>query len=77
MGVEPEAVDAHAHPVVEYLEDLVLHQRRVVVEVGLVVEEAVPVVLLGPRGPHVQLLVSVSVKMMRTSGYFSSVSLQT
>ena len=50
-GVEPEAVDAHAHPVIQDLEDLLLYVGAVVVQVGLVVEEAVPVVLLGHGVP--------------------------
>ena len=50
--------------------------RVVEVQVGLVVEEAVPVVAFA-TGSHVQFDFSVSVKMMRASVYFWSVSLQT
>ena len=40
-GVEPEPVDAHVHPEPHDLEDRVVHSGVVVVEVGLVREEAV------------------------------------
>ncbi len=70
--IEPEAVDARFAPVVQNLENFFLHQRAIVVEVGLVVEKAVPVVLLrhgipGPVGsfgirknnPHILILVGI------------------
>ena len=51
-GVEAESVDAHAEPEVDDLRDGRLHLGVVVVEVGLVAEEAVPVVLAGHRVPR-------------------------
>ncbi len=47
--VEPEAVDAQVQPEAQGRQDLLLHGRVLVVEVGLVGEEAVPVVLLAHR----------------------------
>ena len=47
--VEPEAVDAEVEPEPQHLEHRVLHGRVLVVEVGLVAEEPVPVVLLAHR----------------------------
>ena len=44
-GVEPEAVEAEVEPEAQHLEHRVLDLRVLVIEVGLVVEEAVPVVL--------------------------------
>ena len=54
--VQPEAVDAEVQPEPQHLQHRVLHQRVLVVEVGLVGEEPVPVVLaadlvVGPVGP--------------------------
>jgi hypothetical protein len=51
-GVEPEAVHAHVEPVVHRREHGLEHPRIVEVEVGLVAEEAVPVVLLRDRVPR-------------------------
>ena len=51
-GVEAQPVDAHVEPVVEHAEHRLLDGRVVVVEVGLVGVEAVPVVLLGHRIPR-------------------------
>ena len=48
-GVHPEAVDAEVQPEAERRDDLLLHRRVLVVEIGLVREEAVPVVLLAHR----------------------------
>jgi hypothetical protein len=48
-GVEAEAVDAQVEPEPQCGEDLLLHGRVLVVEVGLVGEEPVPVVLLAHR----------------------------
>jgi hypothetical protein len=50
-GVEPEAVEAQPQPVPHHVEHGVGHLGVVVVEVGLVVEEPVPVVLLASRVP--------------------------
>ena len=49
-------------------EHRLLHLGVVVVEVGLVREEAVPVVLRRATGSHVQFDGSVSTKMIRASG---------
>ena len=43
--VEAEAVEAEVEPEAQHLDHRVLHRRVLVVEVGLVAEEAVPVVL--------------------------------
>ena len=48
-GVEPEAVDAEVEPEAEDVEHRVLHVRVLVVEIRLVMEEAVPVVLAAHR----------------------------
>ena len=48
-GVQPEAVDAEIEPESQYVEHRVLHSRIVIVEVGLVAEEAVPVELPAHR----------------------------
>ena len=48
-GVEPEAVDAEVEPEPQDVEHRLLHGRVLVVEVGLVAEEPVPVVLLADR----------------------------
>ena len=50
-GIHPETIHAHVHPVVENLENLFLHLRTVVVQVGLVVEKPVPVVGFRHRIP--------------------------
>ena len=50
-GVEAEAVDAHVHPEAHGVEDFFHDAGVVEVEVGLVGEEAVPVVLLGDFVP--------------------------
>ncbi len=47
--VEPEPVDAEVEPEAQHLEHRLLHLRVVEVEVGLVVEEAVPEVLAAQR----------------------------
>ena len=49
-GVEPEAVDAEVEPEAQHVEHRLLHFGVVVVQVGLVVEEAVPVVLAARPG---------------------------
>ena len=51
-GVAAEPVHAHAQPEAHDVEHLFLDRGVVVVEVGLVAEEAVPVVLLGHRVPR-------------------------
>ncbi len=66
-GVEAEPVQAEAQPVEHHVEHGLLDLGVVVVEVGLVVEEPVPVVLLALRRPRSSCDVSVSVKMMRAS----------
>ena len=48
-GVQPEAVDAEVEPEPQHLQHRVLDQRVLVVQVGLVVEEPVPVVLAAHR----------------------------
>ena len=50
-GVEPHPVDAHVEPEPHDLEDRAEDPGVVEVQVGLVVEEAVPVILLGDRVP--------------------------
>ena len=50
-GVEPHAVDAHREPEAHHVGDRVEHRRMIEVQVGLVAEEAVPVVLAGDRIP--------------------------
>jgi hypothetical protein len=50
-GVEAEAVEAQAHPEADDVEQRLLDLGVVEVEVGLVVEEPVPVVLLAHRVP--------------------------
>jgi len=50
-GVQAQAVDPKAQPEIHHLEHGLLHGRIVVVEVGLVGVEAVPVVGLGHRVP--------------------------
>ena len=47
--VQPEAVDAEVEPEPQHLQHRVLDQRVLVVQVGLVVEEPVPVVLAAYR----------------------------
>jgi hypothetical protein len=66
-GVEPEAVDAEVEPEAQHLEHRLLHLGVVEVEVGLVVEEAVPVVLAAQlvERPVGRL---ASMKMTRASG---------
>ena len=64
--VEAEAVQADVEPVAEHVDHGVGHLGVVVVEVGLVREEAVPVVL-APLGSKAQLDFSVSTKMTRAS----------
>ena len=51
-GVHPEAVHPELEPEPHHLPDLLAHRRVVVVEVGLVREEAVPVVGLRDRIPR-------------------------
>ena len=51
-GIEAEAVDPELEPEAEDVEHRLLHLGVVVVEVGLVGEEAVPVVLPGDRVPR-------------------------
>ena len=46
-GINPEAIDAQIQPETHHIEDRLLHRQMVVVEVGLVAKEAVPVVTLG------------------------------
>ena len=65
-GVEAEPVEAEAHPEPDDVEHRLLDLGVVEVEVGLVVEEPVPVVLPA-LGSKVQFDGSVSVKMMRAS----------
>ena len=50
-GVEPEPVEAEVEPEAEHVQHLLLHLGVVVVQVGLVAEEPVPVVLRSERGP--------------------------
>ena len=51
-GVEPVAVDAQVEPEAQGVEHRLLHVRVVEVQVGLVVEEAVPEVLAAHRVPR-------------------------
>ena len=74
--VEPEAVEPEIEPEAQHVEHLLLHFRVVVVQVGLVREEAVPEVLAAD-GSHVQFDGSVSRKMMRASPQRWSSSPQT
>ena len=66
-GVEPEPVEAQLEPEPHHVEHGLGHLGVVVVEVGLVVEEAVPVVLLARWESHVQFDGSESTKMTRAS----------
>ena len=66
-GVEPEAVEPEVEPEAQHVEHRLLDLGVVVVEVGLVGEEAVPVVRRRPTGSQVQFEVSVSMKMIRAS----------
>ncbi len=76
-GVEPQAIDPLVEPEAHHLGDRALDVRIVEVEVGLMAEEAVPVVLTCATGSSAQLDVSVSVKMMRVPAYFVGSSLHT
>ena len=67
--VEAEAVDAEVEPEAQDVEHRLLHLGVVVVQVGLVREEAVPVVLRRATGSQVQFDGSVSTKMIRASGH--------
>ena len=51
-GVEPETVEAYVEPVANHVEHGISYFRVVVIEVGLVGEEAVPVVLATLRVPR-------------------------
>ena len=51
-GVEPEAVEPEVEPEAEHVEHVPLHVRVVVVQIGLVREEAVPEVLAAHRVPR-------------------------
>ena len=66
-GVEPEAVEPEVEPEAQDLEHRLLDLGVVEVEVGLVAEEAVPVVRRRAWSSQVQFDVSVSVKMIRAS----------
>ncbi len=50
--VEPEAVEPEVEPEAKHVQHLLLHLGVVVVQVGLVREEAVPVVLAARRRPR-------------------------
>ena len=63
--VEPQPVDAEIEPEPHDADDRVEHRRVVVVQIGLMGEEAVPVVLPSAASSHVQFDFSVSVKMIR------------
>jgi hypothetical protein len=65
--VEPQTVDAHLEPEAHHVENRLEDDRVVEVQVGLVAEEAMPVVLLRHRVPGPVRRFSVSVKMMRAS----------
>ena len=73
-GVEAEAVQPEVQPEAQDVEHRLLDLGVVVVEVGLVGEEAVPEVGAGDWSSQVQLEVSVSVKMIRASSYLWTVS---
>ena len=57
--VEPQRVDAAIEPEPQHVDHRVDHRRIVVVEIGLVREEAVPVVLAGDRIPRPVRLLGV------------------
>ena len=51
-GIEAQPIDAGIEPIAHHVHDRLDHARIVVVEIGLVREEAVPVVLAGNRIPR-------------------------
>ena len=69
-GVEPQRIDAEVEPELHHVDHRVDDRRVVVVQIGLVREEAVPVRTASATGSKVQFDFSVSVKMMRVSGNF-------
>src|ERR1700753_608938 len=52
-GIQPKPVHAHFTPVIDDLKNLILYQWIVVVEIGLMIKEAMPVILFcyGIPGP--------------------------
>ena len=75
--IEPHAVDAHVHPEAHDVDHRVDDARVVVIQIGLMREEAMPVVLAARPDPRPSSSVSVSVKMMRVPANFLSSSLHT
>ena len=68
-GVEPHAVDAEVEPEPHHPHHGAQHVRVVEVQIGLVMEEPVPVVGAA-RWSHIQFDFSVSEKMIGTPWYF-------
>ena len=50
-GIQPEAINAHAAPIVQNFEDFFLNHWIVVIEIGLMMKEAVPIILLRQLDP--------------------------
>ena len=50
-SVEAKSINTHVAPIVDDPEDLFLDEGVVIVQIGLVVKKAVPVILLGNRVP--------------------------
>src|SRR4051794_36021269 len=46
-SIQPESVNPHLAPVVDHFEDFLLHSGIIIVEVGLMMKESVPEILLG------------------------------
>src|SRR5436190_575960 len=44
--IQPEAIYSHFAPVIEYIEYFFLYRRAVIIQIGLVMVETVPVILL-------------------------------
>src|SRR4051812_26334376 len=45
-SIQPKAIYPHSAPVIQYFEHFFLHLQAIIVQVGLVMEKAMPVILL-------------------------------